>query len=104
MYLSPYSEAASRSATREFPNILRNSKVHYHVHKSLQLFLSIKDLFYYYPPTYVSVFLVVSLLLAFTPKPYTTFSYPHSCYITCNVFLLDLIILIILGEKYKLRS
>jgi hypothetical protein len=32
--LSPFSEAASHSATQEFPNILRNPKFRYHIHKS----------------------------------------------------------------------
>jgi hypothetical protein len=34
MELNPSSEATSRSAAKEFPNILRNPKVHHRAHKS----------------------------------------------------------------------
>jgi hypothetical protein len=37
MDLSPSLEAASRSATQEFSNILRNPNVRYNVHKNLSL-------------------------------------------------------------------
>jgi hypothetical protein len=58
-----------------------------------------------YPPTYVVVFLVVSFLLAFPPINYNAF--PFSLLrATCpaHLIVLDFIILIILGEEFKLWS
>jgi hypothetical protein len=46
------------------------------------------------------VFLVVSFLL-FPPQYPICIPLLHSCYINCQFYLLDLIILIILGEEYK---
>jgi hypothetical protein len=37
MKLRPSSDATSHSFTKEFPNSLQKMKVHYHVHKNLQL-------------------------------------------------------------------
>jgi hypothetical protein len=41
--------------------------------------------------TYVQVFLMVSILLAFPPKSYMHSSSPHACYRPANVIPLDLI-------------
>jgi hypothetical protein len=45
---------------------------------------------------------VISFLLAFPPISYMHSSFPHSCYMPFPLILLELIILIILGEEYKL--
>jgi hypothetical protein len=58
----------------------------------------------YYPPTYILVFLAVSFPLAFPPITYTRSCSPHSCYMPRCLILLDLIILILLGEGQKSRS
>jgi hypothetical protein len=58
-----------------------------------------------YPPTYVLVFLLVSFPLAFPPIIYThSSSPPFRATWPAYFILLDLIILIMLGKEYKLRS
>jgi hypothetical protein len=69
-----------------------------------RLMLSLQHPSYYYPPTYILIFLVLSFSLAFLPVTLTC-SYSHiraTC--TAHLIILDLIILIILGEEYKSRS
>jgi hypothetical protein len=103
MELSPSLEAASCAATEEFSNIMWNPKVHYRVHKSHLLvpILSQVKPFYYYPPTYFGVFLVISFDFP-TNILYAILS--HSCYMPCPFYPSLLIIRIILGEEYKLWS
>jgi hypothetical protein len=62
------------------------------------LFLS--DSFLYYPPTHVYVFILVTFLLAFTPKSHMYSPMSATC--SSDFILFDLIILIIFSEEYKL--
>jgi hypothetical protein len=112
MELSPSWEAVSRSATQEFRKMIWNPKVHYRLHKSplmIPILSWINSV--YNSPSYFSKihFNIIPHLRLSLPSDLLPSGFPTKILFapirsTCptNLILLELIILIILGEEYKL--
>jgi len=112
MEKTPSWGANSHSAT-QIPRILWNMKVHYHVHKDPRLVPTWIASIHSTPchPISLTYVLILSsylrLGLQSGPSPTAKILYPshlsYACYIPFHL-ILDLIILIIFGEAYKLRN
>jgi hypothetical protein len=113
MELSPSSESANCAVTQELPSILRNLKFHYRVHKSPPLVSIMIQTNRYHPILFKIHFNIVHPPTSWFSRWSLSFwifqQYPICIPLlpiraTCpdHRTLLDLIILIILGEEYKL--
>jgi hypothetical protein len=72
--------------------------------QSIRSYHLIPRAIYFYPSTFVLVFLVVSFFLALPQKTYTHSSTPRHCYTPCPSVLFYLSVIIIIDEEYKLCS
>jgi hypothetical protein len=117
MERSPSWEAANCAATQKLPSILWNPKVHYRVHKNPPLVTILSQINpFHTTPSFLRSILILStyphigLPSGLFPSGLVTtivhvfFSFPIRATCPARVILLDLIILIILGEGYKLWS